>query len=116
MTRKPGAGGTRRQGPKAAPSTSGHDRPATKARLALPGDPGRSLRLLDKIRQSKRPEAKSGASDRAGAVTPGQKRLILAAQEAGLRPAAIAREFRLSRPTVQHVITAAQRARRETER
>ena len=49
-------------------------------------------------------------------MTPGQKRLILVAQEAGLKPAAIAREFRLSRPTAQHVITAAQCARRKTER
>ena len=132
MMRKPGTGGTRRQGLKAAPSTSGHYRPATKARLALPGDPGRSLRLLDDealdrlvkaaieearwrghdvpqdslddSRQSKPPETKSGASDRAGAVTPGQKRLILAAQEAALKPAPIAREFRLSRPTVKHVM------------
>ena len=140
MTREPGAGGPRRQGPKAAPSTSGHDRHATKARLALPGDLGRSLRLLhddaldrlvkaaieearwdehdvpqdslDESRQSKRLETKSRASDRAGAVTPGQKRLIPAAQEAGLKPAAIARECRLSRPTVKHAIIAAPGARR----
>ena len=59
---------------------------------------------------------KAGPSDRRGAVTPGQERLILAAWEAGLKPAAIAREFRLSRPTVQHVITGAQRAGRTTER
>ena len=111
---------------------------------ALPGDLGRLLRLLDddalnrlvktatdeawrhghdvpqdsldESRQSKRPETKSGASDRAGAVTPGQKRLILAAQEAGLKPAATVREFRHSRPTVQHAITAAQRARHKKER
>ena len=145
MTRKPGTGDTRRQGPKAASSTSGHDRPTTKTGLALPADLGRSLRLLDddaldrlvkaaieetrrrghdvpqesmdeNRRQSKRPQTKSRPSDRAGAVTPGQERLILAAFEAGLTPAAIAREFRLSWPTVQHVITAAQRARRKTER
>ena len=106
-----GAGGTRRQGPKAAPSTSGHDRPATKARLALPGDLGRSLRLLDddaldrlvkaaieqvrrrehdvphnsldESRQSKRPETKTEASDRVDSVTPRQKRPIPAAS---LRP------------------------------
>ena len=59
---------------------------------------------------------KAGMPDRAGAVTPGQERLILAARDAGLTPAAIAREFRLSRPAVQHVITGAQRGRRKTER
>ena len=58
----------------------------------------------------------SGAQDRAGGTTPGQERLILAAWEAGLGPAASAREFRLSRATVQHVITGAQRGRRTTER
>ncbi len=58
----------------------------------------------------------SGAQDRAGGTTPGQERLILAAWEAGLKPAAIAREFRLSRAAVQHVITGAQRGRRTTER
>ena len=144
MTRRPGTGGSRRQGPKAASSASGHNRPTTKTGLALPADLGRSLRLLDddaldrlvkaaieearrrghevpqdsvdEYRQSKRPQTKTGPSDRGGGVTPGQERLILAAYEAGLKPAAIAREFRLSRPTVQHVITAAQRARRKTER
>ena len=65
---------------------------------------------------AKTPRTEAGASDRPVAVTPGQERLILAAFEAGLKPAAIAREFRLSRPTVQHVITGAQRDRRKTER
>ena len=59
---------------------------------------------------------KAGAPDRAGTVTPGQERLFLAAHDAGLTPAAIAKEFRLSRPAVQHVITAAQGGRRKTER
>ena len=58
----------------------------------------------------------AGASDRAGGVTPGQERLILAAWEAGLKPTTIAREFRLSRAAVQHVITGAQRGGRKTER
>ena len=49
-------------------------------------------------------------------MTPEQARPILAAYEAGLKPAAIAREFRLSRPAVQDVITGAQRERGETER
>ena len=144
MTRRPGTGETRRQAPGAAPSAPGSHRPSTNGRLALPADLGRSLRLLDddaldrlvkaaieearrrghdvtqdsvdENRQSKRPQTKSGPSDQTGGVTPGQERLILAAYEAGLKPAAIAREFRLSRPTVQHVITAAQRDRRKTER
>ena len=42
-------------------------------------------------------------------VTPGQERLIRAAYEAGLGPAAIAREFRVSRAQVEHVIAAARR-------
>ena len=60
--------------------------------------------------------AKPNEPDRAATVTPGQERLILAAFEAGLRPAAIAKEVRVSRSTVQHAITAAQRDRRRTER
>ena len=66
--------------------------------------------------QAKAARAKQSAADRAAIVTPGQERMILAAHEAGLRPAAIAKEFRVSRSTVQHVITAAQRDRRKTER
>ena len=42
-------------------------------------------------------------------VTPGQERLIRAAHEAGLGPAAIAREFRVSRAQVERVIAAARR-------
>ena len=42
-------------------------------------------------------------------VTPGQERLIRAAWEAGLGPAAIAREFRVSRAQVERVIAAARR-------
>ena len=59
--------------------------------------------------QAKAARAKPNAPDRAAIVTPGQERMILAAHEAGLRPAAIAKEFRVSRSTVQHVITAARR-------
>ena len=53
---------------------------------------------------------------RAATVTPGQERLILAALEAGLRPAAIAKEVRVSRSTVQHVITDPQRNRHKAKR
>ncbi|MCY4559816.1 MAG: hypothetical protein OXF79_26360 [Chloroflexi bacterium] len=60
--------------------------------------------------------AKSEEPVTAATVTPGQERLILAAFEAGLRPAAIAKEVRVSRSTVQHVITAAQRVRPKRER
>ena len=42
--------------------------------------------------------------DRSAPVTPGQEKLILAAFEAGLKPAAIAREFRLSRARVDGVL------------
>ena len=55
-------------------------------------------------------------ADGAAAATPGQERLILAAFEAGLRPAAIAKEFRVLRSTVQNVIAAARRDRHKTER
>ena len=65
---------------------------------------------------AKAARAKPDEPDRAATVSPGQERLILAAFEAGLRPAAIAKEVRLSRSTVQHVITDAQRHRRKTER
>ena len=45
-------------------------------------------------------------------MTPGQQRLIVAAHEAGLRPAAIAREFRLSRDQVADVLAAVKQGRR----
>ena len=72
-------------------------------------------------RPAKRFPAKAGRAkpdepSRAANVTPGQERLILAAFEAGLSPAAIAKEVRVSRSTVQHVITAAQRDRPKRER
>ena len=100
--------------------------------MALPADLERSLRHLDDAQLDRLLEAAAAEAHRRGrtdgrkpgtgsrgtpaAVTPGQVRLILAAHEAGLTPAAIAREFRLSRPAVQHVITGAQRGRRKTER
>ena len=45
-------------------------------------------------------------------MTPGQERLVLAAFESGLKPAAIAREFRLSRAQVEAVLAAAKPGRR----
>ena len=65
---------------------------------------------------AKAARAKPEEPDTAATVTPGQERLILAAFEADLRPAAIAKEVRVSRSTVQQVITDAQRHRRKTER
>ena len=59
---------------------------------------------------------RNGAPFKGWQLRPGQERLNLAAFEADLRPAAIAKEVRVSRPTVQHVITAPQRDRRKTER
>jgi len=100
--------------------------------IALPADLERSLRHLDDAQLDRLLEAAAAEAQRRGwtdgrktetetrgkpaPMTPGQERLILAAHEAGLKPVAIAREFRLSRPAVQNVIKAAERSRRETER
>lgn len=65
---------------------------------------------------AKRTGTKVEAPDGAAPVTPGQERLILAAWEAGLKPAVIAREVRVPRPTVQHVIARAKRERGSTGR
>ena len=48
-----------------------------------------------------------GTRGKPAPVTPGQERLILAAFEAGLKPAAIAREFRLSPAQMDGVVAAA---------
>ena len=146
MARRTGSGKTLRQAPDAASPGSGRDRQAKTPGLALPADLSRSLRLLDDagldrlaeavadevrrrgrntpdrpteaVRSPKRTPAKAGgaARDGAAAVTAGQERLILAAFDAGLRPAVIAKEFRVSRSTVQRVITDAKREGPRTER
>ncbi len=80
--------------------------------LEVPDDPpgGRGSKKPGPAKSTRaKPEASGGAST----VTTGQERLILAAHEAGLKPAAIAREFRLSRAAVQGVIAAARPARRK---
>ena len=77
-----------------------------------PSAAGRSAKRIP----TRAARAKPEEPDRAATVTPGQERLILAAFEAGLRPAAIAKEVRLSRSTVQHVITDAKRDRPKRER
>ena len=79
------------------------DGPSVAGRLARPTPP-------------KTARAKPGEPGNAATVTSGQRRLILAAYEAGLKPATIANEFRDSRATVQSVITGAQRDRRNMER
>ena len=145
MTDKPGSRKSRRRAPAPSPAlsakTPGLTLPADLGRSLRLLDDDALDRLLEaaigearrrgravpqgspgESRQAEPPGPTKGSPktartpDRAGAVTPGQERLILAAWEAGLRPAAIAREFRLSRAAVQHVITGAQRGRRRTER
>ena len=61
-------------------------------------------------RMERRPEGETRG--KRAPVTPGQERLILAAFEVGLKPAAIAREFRLSRARVDGVVAAAKQRRR----
>ena len=95
---------------------------------ALPADLDRALRhlddaQLDRLRAAVAAEARRrgrahgktsgrGARRRPAPVTPGQERLVLAAFESGLKPAAIAREFRLSRAQVESVVAAAKPGRR----
>ncbi len=55
--------------------------------------------------------AKGRTKTRPVPVPPGQARLIRAAHEAGVKPGAIARELRLSRAQVEHVIGAPRRGR-----
>ncbi len=96
--------------------------------LALPANLGRSLRHLDdgdldrlleavaaEARRRGRPAGKTSGGKARGKpapVTPGQEKLILAASEAGLTPAAIAREFRLSCAQVEGVLAGARQGRR----
>ena len=95
---------------------------------ALPADLAGSLRYLDdaqldrprdavaaEARRRGRPDGKRSeprTRRRPAAVTPGQERLVLAAFESGLKPAAIAREFRLSRAQVESVVAATKPGRR----
>ena len=96
--------------------------------LALPANLGRSLRHLDdgdldrlleavaaEARRRGRTDGKTSggrARGKPAPVTAGQERLILAASEVGLKPAAIAREFRLSRAQVEGVLAGAGQRRR----
>ena len=124
---RPGGGPGKREGNRSGEDSSGGGgrRPGT---LALPANLGRSLRHLDdedldrlleaaaaEARRRGRPDGKTSrgrARGKSAPVTAGQEKLILAAFEAGLKPAAIAREFRLSRAQVEGVLAGAGRRRR----
>ena len=115
--------------------TQGKDggrKPGGRGRTAgtpmLPADLERSLRHLDDAELDRLVDAATAEARRRGwqagktsggkkrgkpaPVTAGQEKLILAAFEAGLKPAAIAREFRLSRAQVDHVLAGARHGRR----
>ena len=114
---EPAKYGVDRSAGNVSDALAGGNRPGS---LALPADLGRSLRYLDDAQLDRLLEAAGAEARRRGRldgktagggtrgkpapVTPGQERLILAAFEAGLKPAAIAREFRLSRAQVDGVV------------
>ena len=119
-------------GSKSGRGSSGSGTRATDAGRtvphALPADLAGALRHLDdaeldrlrdavaaESRRRGRPDGKTsgrGTGRRPAPVMPGQERLVLAAFESGLKPAAIAREFRLSRAQVESVVAAAKADRR----
>ena len=121
----PGKHGADRPAGNVSDADAGGNRPGP---LALPADLGRALRYLDDAQLDRLVEAAAAEARRRGRqdgrtagggtrgkpapVTPGQERLVLAALEAGLKPAAIAREFRLSRAQVDGVVAAAKQRRR----
>ena len=104
------------------------DRDRKTGAMALPADLECSLRHLDDAQLDRLREAAAAEARRRGLrdgrktrpearrqptpVTAGQQRLVVAAHEAGLRPAAIAQEFRLSRAQVDDVLAAAKQRRR----
>ena len=107
---------------------SGPPTPGRTVPHALPADLDRALRHLDdaefdrlrdavaaETRRRGRPDGKTSGPrprGRQAPVTPGQERLVLAAFESGLKPAAIAREFRLARAQVESVVASAKLGRR----
>ena len=119
-------------GGKSSRRRSGSGKRATDAGRVvphlLPADLAGALRHLDdaeleRLREAVAAEARRrGRQDgktaeprtrrRPATVTPGQERLVLAAFESGLKPSAIAREFRLSRAQVESVVAAAKPGRR----
>ena len=106
--------------------------PAGRGRTAgtplLPAELEHSLRYLDDAELDRLVDAATAEARRRGRqagktsggkargrpapVTAGQEKLILAAFEAGLKPAAIAREFRLSRAQGDGVLAGAGHGRR----
>jgi len=96
--------------------------------IGVPADLEHSLRHLDDAELDRLVDAATAEARRRGRqagktsgvrgrgkpkpVTAGQEKLILAAFEAGLKPAAIAREFRLSRAQVDGVLAGAGHGRR----
>ncbi len=98
--------------------------------LVLPADLDRSLRHLDDADLDRLVEAATAEARRRGrqagktsggrahakpaSVTQGQEKPILAAFEAGLKPVAIAREFRLSRIRVDSVLAGVGQGRRSS--
>ena len=121
----PARHGGSRSGDDASEVGAGGHRPGA---LALPADLARSLRHLgdadlDRLVEAATAEARrrgrqagktpqGKAQNKPAPVTPGQEKLVLAAFEAGLKPAAIAREFRLSRAQVDGVLACAGKGRR----
>ena len=50
------------------------------------------------------PQHKPRAKGRASKITPGQTNIIRAAFEAGVKPSALARQFRISRAQVERIV------------
>ncbi len=125
---RPGDGPGKRDGSRPGGDASEGGGSGVAGTLALPANLGRSLRHLDdgdldrlleavaaEARRRGRTDGKTTgarARGKAAPVTAGQEKLILAASEAGLTPAAIAREFRLSRAQVDGVLAGARQGRR----
>ena len=103
------------------------DRGRKTVTMALPADLGRSLPHLDDAQLDRLLEAAAAEARQRGPrdgrkpwpearrqpapMTARQQRLVVAAHEAGLWPAAIAREFRLSRAQVEDLLAAAKQRR-----
>ena len=118
LGREPGNRGVRRSGRSGSEGDS-----CLQGKFALPANPSLSLRHLDdgdlvrlleaataETRRRGRLEGKTAggtAHGKPASVTTGQAKLILAAFGAGLKPAAIMREFRLSRTQVGGVLKGA---------
>ena len=124
-----GSGSEKRGGRRSAHAASdGGGDGRTAGTPMLPADLERSLRHLDDAELDRLVDAATAEARRRGRqagktsggkarsksapVTAGQEKPILAAFEAGLKPAAIAREFRLSRAQIDGVLAGAGQRRR----